>query len=130
MNVPAHEHRALLRRADQIGVAALVLAGFLGLGVWWWWQGGLSGGLVDLETAEPRQAKFAVDLNTAAWTELAQIPEIGEALARRIVESRKVDGPFVKLDALDRVPGIGPRTLEQMRPYLQPIPQDENVVGP
>lgn len=123
------DRRPWLRRGDQLGVAALVLAGFIGVGAWWMAHGGPWGGLVDIDHAEPRHAQFEVDLNMAEWPELAQIPDIGEALARRIVESRELDGPFVNHDDLDRVSGIGPRTIERMRPYLRPIPRYENGVG-
>jgi competence protein ComEA len=50
-----------------------------------------------------------------------QLPEIGEALAKGIVESREQDGPFASHDDLDRVRGIGPKTLERIRPYLRPV---------
>lgn len=55
------------------------------------------------------------------------LPNIGETLARRIVESREAEGPFAEVDDLQRVRGIGPRTLEQLRPYLRPIPPGGNV---
>ncbi len=82
---------------------------------------GPTGGLVDIDQAEPLEARFATDINTADWTELSQLPDIGEALAIRIVESRQNLGPFRSTEDLDRVPGIGPKTLERVRPYLQPV---------
>ncbi|XOV74369.1 MAG: ComEA family DNA-binding protein [Phycisphaerales bacterium] len=45
------------------------------------------------------------------------LPRIGPALARRIVEDRAVSGRFASVDDLDRVPGIGPRTVEAIRPH-------------
>jgi competence protein ComEA len=50
-------------------------------------------------------------------------------LARRIVESRVVEGPFGDHRDLLRVNGIGPRTLERMRPYLLPMPNQDAVAG-
>lgn len=58
-----------------------------------------------------------IDINTASEAELAALPRIGPALARRITEDRSVSGPYPTLDDLDRVPGIGPRTIEAIRPY-------------
>jgi competence protein ComEA len=58
-----------------------------------------------------------IDLNSATEAELAALPKIGPALAKRIVEDRSVSGPYRSLDDLDRVPGIGPRTIESIRPY-------------
>ncbi len=66
---------------------------------------------------------------TADWPEFAQLPDIGETLARRIVESRVEQGPYADHDQLLRVRGIGPRTLERMRPYLRPMPEAANVAG-
>jgi competence protein ComEA len=50
------------------------------------------------------------------------MPGIGEALAQRIVEDRAENGPFLELNDLRRVRGIGPVTLEGMKPYLLPMP--------
>ena len=49
------------------------------------------------------------------------MPGLGPATAARIVDHREVHGPFGSIEALLDVPGIGPATLEQMRPYLRPI---------
>jgi competence protein ComEA len=76
---------------------------------------------VDIDVAEPLRGTFQIDINSAGWTELAQLPEIGEALANRIIETRERDGPFTSLDDLDRVRGIGPTTLDKIRPFLRPI---------
>lgn len=119
----------LLRRADQAGVAFLVLLGLAGTGAWWFAQGGWQGRLVEFERTEPREAAFLVDINQAAWPELAQLPGIGETLARRIVDSRDHDGPFVDHQDLTRVRGIGPKTLENLRPYLLPMPDSAGVAG-
>jgi len=113
----------LLRRTDQAAVAVLVLFGLLGVIGWWLGQGGLQGRLVEIEEAKPQQAQFVVDVNAADWPELAQLPGIGKVLARRIVEMRENDGPFRDYEDLrERVRGIGPATLEQIRPFLAPIP--------
>ena len=58
-----------------------------------------------------------VDINSATASELVALPRIGPALAERIVDDRESRGPFTSIDALDRVPGIGPRTIELLRPY-------------
>ncbi len=119
----------LLRRADQAGVAALVLVGLASMGGWWMAQGGFSGRLVEIERVEPRSAAFQVDLNAAPWPELAQLPNIGETLARRIVDSREDEGPFLDNEDLMRVYGIGPKTLDSVRPFLLPVPDRRNVAG-
>ncbi len=74
---------------------------------------------------ERRQVELTIDLNQATWPELTLLPEISETMARRIVEFRDMKGRFQSLDELKQVRGIGPRTFQQVRPYLdsiQPIP--------
>jgi competence protein ComEA len=119
----------LLRRADQAGVAVLVAAGLASTIGWWIAQGGLRGRVIEVDRAEPKTARFEVDVNTADWPELAALPSIGETLARRIVESRQKDGPFADHDELRRVRGIGPKTMENVRPYLRPMPSTRSMAG-
>jgi competence ComEA-like helix-hairpin-helix protein len=59
-----------------------------------------------------------IDLNHATAQELERLPGIGSSLAGRIIADRDRLGPFGSPEALLRVPGIGPRTLARMRPYL------------
>jgi competence protein ComEA len=121
--------RPVLRSADQAAVAALVLLALGGMAAYWIVEGGLRGELIEIDRAAPLVARFQVDVNKAEWPELAQLPEVGEVLARRIVESRRADGAFVDQDDLMRVNGIGPLTLEKMRPYLLPMPDSDSVAG-
>lgn len=58
-----------------------------------------------------------IDINRASASELTVLPQIGEALAARIVEDRERNGPYGTMDELVRVPMIGPRTVERIRPY-------------
>lgn len=129
MSAPPRNPRWLLRRADQIAVASLVVVALATMIGWWLSQGGWQGRLVEIDRAEPLVAQFELDINSADWPELIQLPGIGETLARRIVASREADGPFADNDALCRVNGIGPKTLDRIRPYLRPMPNAENVAG-
>lgn len=49
-----------------------------------------------------------VDLDTAPATDIATVPGIGPAIAKRIVDDRTARGPFGSLTGLQRVKGIGP----------------------
>jgi len=118
----------LLRRVDQAVVALLVLAGLAAMVVWWIVHGGVRGNLVELERAEPKTVRFEVDINSAGWPELLQLPAIGETLAKRIVDSRLKDGPFRDHKDLMRVRGIGPKTFDTIRPYLRPMPDQDAMV--
>ena len=57
------------------------------------------------------QATNVVNLNTATLEELMTLPRISEKLARGIVAGR----PYVRVEDLERVHGIGPKTLEVVR---------------
>ena len=127
---PPGQRSWLLRRADQAAVAVLVMLGLGATITWWLSQGGQQGRLIELERAGPQTASFRVDVNSADWPELAQLPGVGETLARRIVESRETDGPFLDHEDLKRIRGIGPKTVEQIRPYLLPIPDGNALAGP
>ena len=101
----------------------MVVLGLVSMGGWWIAHGGCRGRLVEIDRAEPQTAEFQVDLNEADWPELTQLPNIGETLARRIVDSRKSDGRFLDHEDLKRVRGIGPKTLQKVKPYLRPMPE-------
>jgi competence protein ComEA len=101
------------------GLALLALA--------WLRHGGHRGGVIDVDRATPLVAKFQVDVNRADWPELIQLPGVGQTLAERVVAERDLNGRFRSVDDLARVPGIGPRTLERMKPYLLPISSDQGI---
>lgn len=64
------------------------------------------------------RAVFQVEVNSATWIEWMQLRGIGPALAHRIVADRSHQGPFLRIEDLQRVDGIGPATLDQIRPWL------------
>lgn len=64
-----------------------------------------------LAKAPPSQP---LDLNRAPLAALLRLPGIGEVTAQRIIQAR----PFHSLDDLSRLPGLGPKTLAKLRPYL------------
>jgi competence protein ComEA len=129
MSDPSPHPRWLLRRADQIAVAALVASALVAMVGWWVVHGGWRGRLIEIDRADPLAVHFEVDINSADWPELIQLPGIGPTLAKRIVESRQTAGPFADNDDLRRVRGIGPKTLEGLRPYLRAMPGRSNVAA-
>src|SRR5918997_1450648 len=58
----------------------------------------------------------AIDLNTADQTTLETIPDIGPVTAQAIIAYRTEVGSFESIEQLLEVSGIGPATLETMRP--------------
>ena len=62
---------------------------------------------------------FRVDINKATWVEWIQLRGIGETMAHRIVADREFNGPYGSIEDLLRVDGIGPLTLDRIRPWLE-----------
>lgn len=60
-----------------------------------------------------------VNLNRALKSELITLPGIGPALADRIIAYRDEFGTFKTIDDLRNVKGIGDKSLEKIRLYLE-----------
>ena len=65
-----------------------------------------------------------IDPNAAPWWELTALPAIGETTARAIVDYRESAAAagqpaFTQAADLDRVRGIGPKTIARIAPYLR-----------
>lgn len=60
-----------------------------------------------------------IDINSATQAQLELLPRIGPALAQRIIEERTRNGPFRSLRDLERVRGIGEKTVEALSPYAE-----------
>jgi len=58
-----------------------------------------------------------INVNTADAAELEKLPGIGPALAERIIRYREENGPFISVDDLLNVSGIGEKKLEALRDY-------------
>ena len=71
-----------------------------------------------LERGFEFQTQFQVDVNDSTWVDWLQLEGIGPSLAHRIVADRRLNGPFSSIEDVGRVPGIGPETVERIRPWL------------
>src|SRR5712691_5261889 len=122
-NVPASW--LWLTKHDQTFVAVCV-AVFLALtGYHWAKLGGWGMQPLEVDRLPARQYDFRIDINSASWVEWTQIEGIGEVTANKIISDREAKGPFRNINDLLRVKGIGPKTLEKLRPYLRE-PNAEN----
>jgi competence protein ComEA len=142
LGVPAANNpppRAPVWTPAALWTLAVVSALALGLAAWRGY------GLTRWSTRPPPIEKGVVplspfDLNRASATDLENIPGLGPTLAARIVEERQRQGGFRSLDDLRKVKGIGPATLERIRPFLHsrtytpsgpvPAPPPDTPAGP
>lgn len=71
-----------------------------------------------------------INVNTGDQRALARLPGIGPELARRMIQERENNGPFVNLTDLQRVRGIGPRKAAMLSGWvtfdtLKHVPEDD-----
>lgn len=59
-----------------------------------------------------------IDINAATAGELESLPGVGPTIAQAIVQTRTDRGPFLSVDELLDVPGIGETKLAQMRAFV------------
>jgi len=60
-------------------------------------------------------ALAVVNINTATKEELTSLKGVGEKRAQEIINYRTKNGPFKTVDDLEKVPGIGPGIMKQIR---------------
>lgn len=106
-------------RREQSFVMAVLTVCFGAILVRSLYVGARHGGLRDIEDTSARQTiQFVVNINEAAWPELAQLPGIGPTMARRIIQHRAAQGPFQTTEDLMTVKGIGEKMYAAMSPHL------------
>ena len=122
--------------AERRALLLLLSLGLVGQGVRWWiTRPGDAPGEIQLLAALPPQSPGGtsrqhprparplgpserIDADRASPAELARLPRVGLALAKKIVADREAHGPFGGPAGLDRVPGIGPGLLATLGPHL------------
>lgn len=79
-----------------------------------------AGGLLGVDPADvARVEAVTVDINCAALAELQALPGVGPDRAAAIILHRLRHGPFRCLEDLRGVDGLGPRTVELLRPFVR-----------
>lgn len=105
----------MLSRSDGRWVLTLAVLGLALLG----W-GLLTRGPLPQAPVDPSERPaHPIDINRAGAQRLEELPQLGPTLAERIVRKRLLDGPYETPAAVGEVRGIGPETLQKLRPHLK-----------
>jgi len=59
-----------------------------------------------------------ININTATADDLVTLPGIGPSLAQRIIAWRNEHGPFVRIDDIKQVPGIGETIFTRIQSHI------------
>lgn len=68
--------------------------------------------------ADAQNTAGVVNINTADAAQLALLPGVGAAAAKRIIDYRTEHGEFQKPTDLMQVKGIGDKSFERLSPYI------------
>ena len=74
--------------------------------------------------------KKPIDLNTASFKELQQLPGVGPVSANNIMVFRAKSGPFRRVEELLAVKGFTKKRLEKLRPYITVTPPPQKGTKP
>ena len=75
-----------------------------------------SSNLPGVTTTTPAPAP--ININTASQAQLETLPGVGAKAAQRIIEYRKQNGHFKKVEDLMNVKGFGEKTFLKLKPLL------------
>ena len=68
---------------------------------------------------KPKISVKLLDVNTASKNDLMTLPKIGPVTAEKIIQYRDDFGPFKSIEDLLKIKGIGQKTLDQLKPFIQ-----------
>jgi competence protein ComEA len=70
------------------------------------------------ERAVGIEVGILVNINMASQSQLEELPGIGEVIAGRIVAYRESNGPFMKIEDITKVEGIGEVKFEGIKDLI------------
>jgi competence protein ComEA len=69
-----------------------------------------------------------IDINTADYNTLLNLPGIGPVLAQEIINYREKNGQFKYIEDIDNIPGIGEKKLARIRDFID-LPGKPDISG-
>ncbi len=117
----------IFRYRDQITLVFCLTVALVSIGSYLFWTTRVNNQQIEVSRMTRNQAQLQIDINSAPWTELALLPGIGEEKARRIINYRQQQGRITDFNDLMSVEGIGPKTLDSLRPFLVPLPDSQTT---
>lgn len=74
---------------------------------------------IKLEKEEDKNKEVnKININTATQTQLESLPGIGPSIATKIINYRKENGKFNKIEDIKEVSGIGNSKFEKIKAYI------------
>jgi comEA protein len=71
-----------------------------------------------VDSGSPTNVMYPININTVDEATLQLLPGIGPSYAQRIIEYRTENGGFKSVEEITNIRGIGPKTLEKLRPIV------------
>ena len=69
----------------------------------------------DFGTVKSTVSSSLININTASASVLDQLPGVGPTRAQQIIDYRNTNGPFQKIEDIQKIKGIGPATYDKMK---------------
>ena len=68
--------------------------------------------------AAPKASEKKININTASLAELQKLPRVGEKVAQRIIDFRKKNGRFRRIEDIMKVKGIGEKMFKRIKDLI------------
>lgn len=118
--LPASTHAALI-------LALAILTSAVGVSMWMRSQNAARPGPQLLREAALEKAK--IDVNTASWIRLSELPGIGKVRSKAIVRWRAEHGPFRSVEDVLNVPEVPRKLAKSLKEHATASGPEHEAVG-